>query len=54
VKWLPHALIVLSDKATQKGSLESFKALFKEESQFFFKFPGNFSDFGSKVRSYMF
>ena len=51
MKRLPHTLIVQSDKATRKGrlSLEYFKALFEEENQFFsVKFPGKFSDFGSK------
>ena len=48
MKWLPHALIVQSDKVTGKGSLESFKALFKEESQFFSSFLETFLTWGVK------
>ena len=48
VKQLPHAPIVQSDKATQKGSLESFKALFEEESRLFSSFLETFLTLGVK------
>ena len=54
MKRLPHVLILWSDEATQKGSLESFKALFEEKSQFFSSFLENFLTLGVKYRSYMF